>query len=233
MARCSMPPFAIAVDSSGALYVSDQLNSTIHKGVFSAFVPANPVAFSPTLTNGQLNVTLLPPQAGGQWRFGSGNERGAPSGKLCGRRIWLKGEYAVEFRSIPGYLAIPLSGPVAVTNGGTTYLTSTLLSHRRSVGHHQWRWLPYDQYRPQPAQRRRLAISWRHRFFLSARIYDQSLERNLFDPIRAGGQVHHAGHAVGAGATGGSDRAGGDLSLRHFASVGSKFAGAGSVCRDH
>jgi sugar lactone lactonase YvrE len=114
-------PFAIAVDSSGALYVSDQLNNTIRKGVFSAFAPASPVPFTPSLLTGQLTVTLLPPEANGQWRLATEiawRNSGTTATGLA------QGEYAVEFRDIPGYLAIPLSGPVAVTSGATTFLTN-------------------------------------------------------------------------------------------------------------
>ena len=66
-------------------------------------------------------VTLLPPEAGGQWRFpweAAWRDSGSTAGNLA------EGEYAVEFRSAPGFLAVPLSGPVAVTNGGTTFLTN-------------------------------------------------------------------------------------------------------------
>ena len=114
-------PVGIAVDGAENLYVADFVNNTIRKGVFSQFTPANPVPFNPALTNGQLEVTLLPPEAGGQWRFpweSAWRDSGTTATNLS------QGEYVVEFRNIQGYLAIPLSGPVGVTNGGTTFLTN-------------------------------------------------------------------------------------------------------------
>ena len=114
-------PTNIALDSAGNLYVADSANGTIRKGVFTAYTPANPVAFTPPISTGQLMVTLLPPEANGQWRFPwetAWRDSGAIATGLA------QGEYSVQFRNVPGYLAIPLSGPVAVTNGGITFLTN-------------------------------------------------------------------------------------------------------------
>ena len=49
--------------------MADTGNNTIRKGVFTAYGPTNVVAYSQPAMDGQLVVTLLPPEANGQWRF--------------------------------------------------------------------------------------------------------------------------------------------------------------------
>jgi hypothetical protein len=68
-------------------------------------------------------VTLMPAAAGGQWRFGweeNWRDSGTSAGNLTA------GNYPVEFRSVPGWLVVQTTTnfTVAVTNGGTTYLTN-------------------------------------------------------------------------------------------------------------
>jgi hypothetical protein len=69
------------------------------------------------------NVTLVPAGAGGQWRFGW-EENWRNSGTSAGNLV--AGNYPVEFRSVPGWLVVQTTTnfTVAVTNGGTTYLTN-------------------------------------------------------------------------------------------------------------
>jgi sugar lactone lactonase YvrE len=116
-------PEGISVDSAGNLYVTDTFNNTIRKGVFIAYAGANASISGVSGTNGALTVTLVPAAAGGQWRFGwEENWRG--SGTSAGNLT--AGNYPVEFRNMPGWLVIQTTTnfTVAVTNGGTTYLTN-------------------------------------------------------------------------------------------------------------
>jgi sugar lactone lactonase YvrE len=62
-------PAGVAVDTTGIVYVADSYNNSIRKGVFSQFTPAVQIPFTPPSATGQLVVTLLPPEANGQWRF--------------------------------------------------------------------------------------------------------------------------------------------------------------------
>ncbi len=124
-------PDAIAVDSKGSIYVADTDNNAIRKGVFSQYTPAVAGPTAQPGNNASLVVTLLPPEAGGQWRFPwelSWRNSGEGASNL------VQGEYPVEFSTVPGYLVPPLvalagdgstvTNLVAVTNGGTTFVTN-------------------------------------------------------------------------------------------------------------
>lgn len=124
-------PDGVTVDKSGNIYVADTDNNIIRKGVFSQYTPATPGSVTPPVNNAALVVTLLPPGAGGQWRFPwelSWRNSGEPAVNL------VQGEYPVEFKTVPGYLIPPLvaiagdgssvTNLVAITNGGTTYVTN-------------------------------------------------------------------------------------------------------------
>ena len=71
--------------------------------------------------DGHLLVSLLPLEANGQWRFpwelGWHNSGDTVSNLVAGN-------YALEFRSLSGYLVIETNFVVAVTNGGTTCVTN-------------------------------------------------------------------------------------------------------------
>jgi hypothetical protein len=114
-------PEGIAVDNMGNIYVVDSGNNTIREGVFTEYTAVNQVHYTPPSMNGQLVVTLLPPEANGQWRFPW--EAGwRNSGQTANNLV--AGNYPVQFRNQPGYVVVPLSGPVPVTNNGTTFVTN-------------------------------------------------------------------------------------------------------------
>jgi hypothetical protein len=66
-------------------------------------------------TSGQLRVTLIPPEALGQWRFPW--ELGWRSSETLVTKLEVA-NYDIEFRSVAGYAAIPGSVTVAVAGGG-------------------------------------------------------------------------------------------------------------------
>jgi hypothetical protein len=114
-------PNGIAVDNAGNVYVGDYGNNTIRKGVFTAYTPVNVVPYNAPGTNSALEVTLLPPEAGGQWRFGW--EQGwRASGSTASNLV--AGNYPVEFRSVPGYLTIQTNFTAVVPTNETTYITN-------------------------------------------------------------------------------------------------------------
>ena len=114
-------PVGIAVDSAGNLYVADCYNNTIRKGVATAYVAANEVSYSQPAMNSSLAVTLLPPEANGQWRFPW--ELGwRTNGQTASNLV--AGNYPVEFRTLPGWLAIPLSLTVAVPTNSLVAITN-------------------------------------------------------------------------------------------------------------
>ncbi len=118
-------PMGMSVDNTGNLYVADTPNNTIRKGIFTQLGVANPVTYSHPAMNGALQVTLLPPQANGQWRFPwevTWHNSGFTATGLAA------GNYPVEFRSLSGWLAIPSSltttNPAAVAASGVSQVTN-------------------------------------------------------------------------------------------------------------
>jgi hypothetical protein len=124
-------PQGITVDSNDDVYVADTRNNSIRQGVFLEYTPANTAPFTQPANTGTLVVTLLPAEANGQWRFPwelSWRNSGAAATGL------VQGEYPIEFRTMPGYLILPLLGLVngkttvtnlvAVTAGQTTRVTN-------------------------------------------------------------------------------------------------------------
>jgi hypothetical protein len=114
-------PNGLAVDGTGTIFVADTANSTIRKGVFSAYGSANTSILGVSAANGALSVTLLPPEANGQWRFGwetVWHANGYTAGNL------VAGNYPIEFRSVPGYLTVQTNFTAVVTANQTTSITN-------------------------------------------------------------------------------------------------------------
>jgi hypothetical protein len=127
-------PSGIAVDNAGNVYVADYGNNTIRKGIFTAYTAVNPVPYTQPSMNGQLVVMLLPSAANGQWRF-PWEQGWRNSGQAANNLV--AGNYPVQFRNQPGYVVVPLSGPVPVTNNGTTFVTNQYYPTFATVGANQ------------------------------------------------------------------------------------------------
>ncbi|HVM50593.1 MAG TPA: SBBP repeat-containing protein, partial [Candidatus Acidoferrum sp.] len=110
----------IALDAAGNLYIADTDNNTIRKGVLTAYGTANLQAYAQPPMSGQLVVTLLPPEANGQWRF-PWELAWRNSGDTAGNLV--PGNYTVECRNAPGWLAIPLPA-FPIPGGATTFVTN-------------------------------------------------------------------------------------------------------------
>lgn len=115
-------PFGIAIDKEGNLYISDVVNNNIRKGSFTTYATPVALPYVPPALNASLRVSLAPAGAGGEWRF-PWEPSWRPSGST--RSNLAAGNYTVLLRGRAGYLAVPPSVVVAVTNGGTTSITSS------------------------------------------------------------------------------------------------------------
>ncbi|HEY1662174.1 MAG TPA: Ig-like domain-containing protein [Verrucomicrobiae bacterium] len=113
-------PSSLVVDTNGNIYVIDG-NGTVRKGVFTAYSGAYKTIASAAGANGALMVTLLPPEANGQWRF-PWEQAWHNSGEVVSNLT--QDNYTLEFRSVPGYLVLQTNFTVAVVNGTTTSITN-------------------------------------------------------------------------------------------------------------
>ncbi|HXR04475.1 MAG TPA: NHL repeat-containing protein [Verrucomicrobiae bacterium] len=114
-------PEGITVDSAGIVYVADTGNNTIRKGVFTAYLAANAVSYSQPAMSSSLTVTLLPPEANGQWRF-PWEVAWRTNGQTASNLV--AGGYPIEFRAIPGWIVIPLTKPVELDNNQSASITN-------------------------------------------------------------------------------------------------------------
>jgi sugar lactone lactonase YvrE len=116
-------PRGLALDNLGSLYVADTGNNTIRKGTFVAYAATNPVPYIRPTNDAQLVLTLLPPEANGQWRFPwelSWRNSGEAASNL------VRTKYDVEFRAMPGWLAFPSGFSVQLDHSGLTSVTTNV-----------------------------------------------------------------------------------------------------------
>ncbi len=112
--------------SAGILGTPATTTVTIHRNDAGGATNSLLTTASPTnqpADNAQLVVVLIPSAAAGQWRF-PWDLAWRNSGDTVSNLV--SGNYPLIFKNMSGYL-IPLSGAVAVTNGGTTYVTNQYL----------------------------------------------------------------------------------------------------------
>ena len=116
-------PYGIAADPAGNIYISDAVNQNIRKGVFTLFTPYYAAPYNQPAMNGSLNLTLLPSEANGQWRF-PWELAWRNSGQTASNLV--QGNYDIELRPRPGWLAIPSRLTLQVTAGGLTSITTNI-----------------------------------------------------------------------------------------------------------
>ncbi|HEX3797459.1 MAG TPA: hypothetical protein VH413_02065 [Verrucomicrobiae bacterium] len=127
-------PSDLALDGSGNLFVADSQNNTIRKGIFTAFNSANSLDYVHPPPSGSLTITLTPPEANGQWRFPwelSWRNSGQTASNL------MTGNYSVEFRSLPGWIALPPSLTLAISNNvflTNQYLPTSVIPDTNTAG---------------------------------------------------------------------------------------------------
>ncbi len=112
--------------SAGVLGTPATTTVTIHQNDAGGATNSLLTTASPTnqpADNAQLVVVLTPSAAAGQWRF-PWDLAWRNSGDTVSNLV--SGNYPLVFKNVSGYL-IPLSGAVAVTNGGTTFITNQYL----------------------------------------------------------------------------------------------------------
>lgn len=114
-------PFGIALDKEGNLYISDVVNNNIRKGTFTTYAAPVSLPYIAPPLDAALKVSITPANAGGEWRF-PWEPNWRSSGSI--RSNLAAGNYTVLLRGRAGYLAVPPSVVVAVTNGGITSISS-------------------------------------------------------------------------------------------------------------
>ena len=158
-------PAGIVVDNTGNLYVADTGNNTIKRGGYAIHPRQSSTCHPHPANNATLVVTLLPPQANGQWRFPwelTWRQSGTAATNLVPNQ-----NYTVEFSPVPGYVAIPaVLGDQLCCRRDDELCHRPVLSHHH-LGGHECRWSPRSPLPGQPAQWGRLEAFGRHQRFPS------------------------------------------------------------------